>query len=76
MLFTPHDADEITARLGELIADPMLRAKMGVAARAEAERHSWRGSTQALVDYYELAIARHQARRALGTPGRRDAGRD
>ena len=75
MLFTPHDADEITARLGELIADPMLRAKMGVAARAEAERHSWRASTQALVDYYELAIARHQARRSLGRPGGRDAGR-
>ncbi len=59
VLFPPHDADQIVAHLTRLIADPELRKRMGTAARAEAERHSWRASTQALLSYYELAIARH-----------------
>ncbi len=45
--------------VGELLANPPLRARMGEAARAEAERHSWRASTEELVAAYRRAIATH-----------------
>ena len=35
------------------------RARMGQAAREEALKHSWRASTEALVDFYTEAIERH-----------------
>ncbi len=59
-LVTPHGSDEIVERLRLLVADPQLRAQMGRAARTEAERFSWRASTEALVGYYDLAIERHR----------------
>lgn len=65
-LVEPHNADQIVARLQQLVDDPGLRTQMGIAARQEAERHSWRSATEALVDYYRLAIDRHQQR--AGTP--------
>ncbi|MGI5950524.1 MAG: glycosyltransferase family 4 protein [Brooklawnia sp.] len=63
-LFEPHDADQIVEKLGLLVNDPGLRAQMGRAARAEAERHSWRASTEALVEFYRLAIEQHPGRPA------------
>ena len=53
-------------RLTCLLRDPDLRGTMSAAARAEAERHSWRASTQTLVGHYEKAVqihARLQSRR-------------
>lgn len=47
------------ARLAQLLQDPELRERMGTAARAEAERHSWRSATESLVEWYEAAIERH-----------------
>lgn len=47
------------ARLAQLLQDTDLRARMGTAAREEAERHSWRASTETLVESYNTAIARH-----------------
>ena len=61
-LVAPGDADQLTARLEELLTDADLRARMGEQARADAERHSWLAATEALVDYYELAVQRHKGR--------------
>lgn len=58
-LVEPGDADDLTERLRELTEDPQLRRRMGEAARQEALRHSWRASTEKLVEFYELAVARH-----------------
>lgn len=59
----PADGDEKTeqmvTRLRQLIDDPALRQQMGQAARIEAERHSWNAATRALVEFYQLAIDRH-----------------
>lgn len=56
------DADTLTDRLERLISDPQLRSRMGAAARADAEQHSWRAATESLVGHYELAIERHVGR--------------
>ncbi|QGU06800.1 GDP-mannose-dependent alpha-mannosyltransferase [Corynebacterium occultum] len=53
-------AEEWAAPLARLLSDDQLAARMGAAARAEAQRHSWRSSTEVLVDKYEAAIAKHQ----------------
>ena len=58
-LFEPHNADRIVELLGLLTDDPALRARMGEAARAEAERHGWRAATDSLLRFYGLAIERH-----------------
>lgn len=50
------------ARLAQLLTDGELRTRMGAAARAEAEEHSWRTSTETLVSWYETAIDRHRDR--------------
>lgn len=61
-LVTPGAVDALTDRLQRLVTDTDLRARMGAAARAEAEQHSWRAATEALVGFYELAIQRHAGR--------------
>lgn len=61
-LVEPGNAEDLTARLAQLIQDPELRARMGAAARAEAIKHSWEAATRKLVDYYELAMDRHHQR--------------
>ena len=58
-LVEPHDAADFTARVHQLAEDPELRARMGAAARAEAEKYSWLAATQALVGFYEQAVATH-----------------
>lgn len=62
LLVEPGDADELTDRLARLLDDPALRARMGAAGRAEAEKLGWRAATEALVGHYEHAIERHGAR--------------
>lgn len=61
-LVTPHDADEMVEKLNLLVTDKPLRDRMAKAARIEAERHSWRAATEALVGFYQLAIDRHARR--------------
>lgn len=61
-LVPPRDPPAMTARLRELLADAPLRARLGGAARQEAERHSWRAATAALVGYYEQVISQHSPR--------------
>ena len=48
--------DEWAAAAIGLLTDPARRARMGQAARTEAERYSWLESTKALVAAYEEAI--------------------
>lgn len=64
-LVRPGDTDTLTDRLQQLVTDEALRARMGAAARADAEQHSWRAATEALVGYYELAVERHAGRGPL-----------
>ena len=64
-LVPPGDADVLTDRLERLVADEDLRARMGRAAREDAEQHSWRASTEALVGHYELAVERHVGRQPV-----------
>ena len=59
LMFTPGDLGDLTEQLRRLIADPLLRARLGRAARADMERWSWRASTEGLVEHYELARAVH-----------------
>ena len=58
-LVEPGDADQLTEALRGLLEDPQRRARMAQAARDEALKHSWRASTEALVDFYTEAIERH-----------------
>lgn len=67
-LVRPGDADALTDRLRRLATDPDLRARMGAAAREDAQRHSWRAATEALVEHYELAVRRHVGRRPVPRP--------
>ena len=50
------DADWAEALIS-LLQDPTRRAQMGAAARQEAEKFSWRESTEALVRAYEKAVS-------------------
>jgi len=56
LMFTPGDLGDLTEKLGSLLTDAGLRARMGVAARREMERHGWREATQTLLAYYRLAV--------------------
>jgi glycosyltransferase involved in cell wall biosynthesis len=59
LMFTPGDLGDLTEQLRRLIADPLLRARLGRTARADMEQWSWRASTEGLVRHYELARAVH-----------------
>jgi glycosyltransferase involved in cell wall biosynthesis len=59
LMFAPGDLDDLTEQLRRLLQDPLLRARLGQAARRDMERWSWRAATEALVGFYELAQAVH-----------------
>ena len=57
-LISADGSDEDWARsIIDLLQDSARREKMGAAARQEAEKYSWRESTEALVHAYEKALA-------------------
>ncbi len=56
LLFTPGDLGDLTEKLRTLLYDAGERHRLGARARADMERHGWRAATQAVVDYYDLAI--------------------
>lgn len=56
LLFTPGDLGDLTEKLRTLLFEPETRKRLGARARSEMEKHGWRAATQAVVDYYELAI--------------------
>lgn len=66
ILVDPHGPGKTTGfvnAIDALTANDELRTQMGRAARAEAEKLSWRSATETLVDFYQLAIDRAAADR-------------
>ncbi len=59
LMFTPGDLGELTEKLGVLLFDASLRARLGTAARREMERFGWRAATLGLLDAYDLAVRVH-----------------
>jgi glycosyltransferase involved in cell wall biosynthesis len=56
-LFRPGDAGELAARLGELLADDAMRARLGAQARRRAaERFSQERLTRELADFYARVL--------------------
>lgn len=55
-LVEPEDYLAWAERISGLLLDTNLRRHMGMAARTEAESHSWRAATEQLVRYYGQAI--------------------
>jgi glycosyltransferase involved in cell wall biosynthesis len=68
LLCPPGDAGALAGTLLRLARDPAARARLGVAARAEAERHTWAGNARLVTD---LARARGRGQPAGGTSGHR-----
>lgn len=60
-LVDPEDTSGWAQRISTLLSDKQLHGQMAEAARAEAERWSWRESTETLVSYYQRAIDGHPA---------------
>ncbi|WP_257158851.1 glycosyltransferase family 4 protein [Corynebacterium cystitidis] len=62
-LVDPQAPDSVWAeRLAQVLNDDGLRRRLGANARAEAERWSWRASTEKVVEYYQEAIDLHARR--------------
>ncbi|WP_186808217.1 glycosyltransferase family 4 protein [Agrococcus baldri] len=59
-LFEPDDASELRAAVGQLVAEPDMRARMGEAGRRRVLGRSWPAVVDQLIGHYEAA-----ARRAL-----------
>jgi len=59
LLFTPGNTAELTAKLQQVLFDEAYRQQLADTARASVERWSWRGSTEALVTYYQRAQQIH-----------------
>ncbi|STC70011.1 glycosyltransferase [Corynebacterium pilosum] len=62
-LVDPEAPDSVWAdRLAQVLNDESLRRRLGANAREEAERWSWRASTEKVVEYYQEAIELHSRR--------------
>jgi glycosyltransferase involved in cell wall biosynthesis len=66
LLCPPGDAVALAGTLLRLARDPGARARLGVAARAEAERHSWAGNATVVVDLVRELATTRSAGRASG----------
>ena len=60
LMFTPGDLGDLNSQLSTLLFNPKLRYHMGQQARRDMEAHSWRASTEALLEYYRLARIIHR----------------
>jgi glycosyltransferase involved in cell wall biosynthesis len=58
-LIDQKDTDALAARIGEVLADADLRARLGQGAREFAREHSWERSAQKFLSFYEDVLARH-----------------
>lgn len=70
-LVEPDDVPGWVDRLTRVLTDPELRGTMSTSARTEAQRHSWRASTQTLVGHYERAVQVHDRLRSAHRTGRK-----
>jgi glycosyltransferase involved in cell wall biosynthesis len=59
LLFEPHSAEDMSAKVNQLLRDDQLRGRLGELGRARTQQFSWQAATEALVGFYELAIERH-----------------
>lgn len=64
-LYDSGDTDSMMDAL-EMLRDTELRNKMSISARHQAERFSWTVTSQQLLDYYHLALARNRRMRFRG----------
>jgi glycosyltransferase involved in cell wall biosynthesis len=53
VLLDPNDTQTLAKELNVLTKEPQKRLRMGQAARAEAEKHSWENMAQHYVDLFE-----------------------
>ena len=61
LLVPPGDSGALREAIERLLADPVLRAKLGAAARERArDRFSWAVATAATLSTYEAALSRGQ----------------
>lgn len=56
LMFTPGDLGDLTEQLRRLLTDDVLRRRLGRQAREDMEPYGWRAATEALVDFYRLAM--------------------
>lgn len=55
-LVEPHSVESLQSTLGELLAAPALREKLGVCARARAQSFTWSRATDALERVYRDSV--------------------
>jgi glycosyltransferase involved in cell wall biosynthesis len=59
LLVPPGDAAALRSAIERLLLDPMLRARLGAAARERAgERFSWAAATRATLEVYAATVER------------------
>jgi phosphatidylinositol alpha 1,6-mannosyltransferase len=63
-LFTADDDRDLRRWVGQLVRDPLLRARMGEAGRRAVLGRSWSTVCTELIDHYQQAIDEHLAARA------------
>ena len=56
-LYEPGDSADLSAYVDKLASDPLLRTRMGLAARRSVRDRSWGTVNQALVEHYREVIA-------------------
>jgi phosphatidylinositol alpha-mannosyltransferase len=64
-LVPPGDAEALAEALQELLADPVLRERMGAAGRDAARRYDWRIVADEVLASYSAALSRHARRQAV-----------
>jgi len=64
LLARPADTEDLSAKVGLMLTNPVKRQEMGMAARAEAERWDWKTATAHLrnVQYRQAAVNFHRRR--------------
>lgn len=70
LLVEPGDAHALAAGIARVLEDPKLKQRLALNGRREAERWSWRESTQALVASYRQALRVESLSRRARVPGR------
>ena len=68
VLDDPNDAEALAEKMRLLTADADLRARMGQAARALAEEHTWQDMARRYVQLFEEAAAQHTGAQPAARP--------
>jgi len=66
--FTPGNADELTARLRDLLTDPTAAARLRARGRVRARRYSWERAAAETVAAYGLAVGVRRERKTSTRP--------